>query len=152
MPTPPKESIGGRLMANLTQNIKDKKKCFDLMMVTVIFLLAIIELKSLYAWYKSTEIIPEIYWNYYALNEYPFYNTLGFFAVSLFFLLKIFRYNSCTDTKIITTLYFSIQFINVLFVVFKFGAAWYTEIVYPLILTAIVVLILIKAIRWFGQK
>ena len=129
MPTPPKESIGGRLATKLTENIKDKRKCFDLMMAAVIFVLTIIELRSFYVWTNSHDLIPEKYWNYYALNDYPFYNTVSFFVVSIFFLLKIIRYNSCIDTKLITILYFAIQFINLIFIIFKFGFPWYTETV-----------------------
>ena len=159
MPTPPKESIGGKMLSsiiNKTKQIKitwkDSRKCFDLLMALAIFLLTAIELRSFYKWLNDVRIIPAKYWDYYALSSYPYYNTWGFFIVASFFMANIIRYKSCTDTKIITCMYFIIQLVNVIFIELKLGSDLYSLTIYPAILFSIALLITIKALRWLFTK
>ena len=159
MPVPPNESMNPKTaftkamvpIRNVVANIKDKKKCFDLMMATIVFCLTAIELISLH-YQTHSATIPQQYWDYYALNQYPLLATISTWLVALFFLLKILRYNSCWDTKIITILYFLLQTINILATVTKFGSPLYFTVVYPLLLVSIIVLIITKAVRWCISK
>ena len=151
MPAPPKESIGGRIAAFMTTKTKDSRKFFDFIMASTIFVLVIIELISLYL-QSSAKEIPREYWNYYALKIYPLLNTVAFWFVSLFFLVKILRYKSCIDTKIMTWLYFLMQSMNLIAIIFKSGFLFYSLFIYHSCGLLILVLIFIKILRWVFSK
>ena len=151
MPAPPKESIGGRLAATLKNKVKDSRKFFDFIMASTIFILVLIEIISLYLQSNASEI-PQQYWDSYALKIYPILNTVAFWFVSLFFLVKILRYKSCIDTKIISYLYFTMQTINLTAVLFKTGFFFYSLFIYQSCALLIIVLIFIKFLRWVFSR
>lgn len=131
--------------------IKDNRKFFDFIMASTIFVLALLEIISLYFQAKS-EPLPKEYWDSYALKIYPLLNTISFWFVSLFFAAKIIRYKSCIDTKIITWLYFLMQTINLIAIVFKTGFFFYSLFIYHSCVILILVLITIKILRWVFSK
>lgn len=140
------------LITKLKLNIQDNKKYFDFIMAITIFALALLELLSLYKWSYNNKLIPVQYWDTYALNDYPVYNAIGYLIVAIFFYAKIRRYKSCVTSKIITYLYLFIQLASTYSIVFKTGSEQYMTVVYPVILMAIIITIIIKIILWLGRK
>lgn len=151
MPTPPAESIGGRLVSQLKETIKDKRKCLDFMMASVIFIVTVIELWSLKLSEGKAAIITDP-GNNYILYWFPLTSALTIWFFAGFFYMKILRYNSCIYTKIISIIYFLIQSINVTAYLLQFGSDLYYKLIYPIFLFSIVGLTLIKVIRWLSLK
>lgn len=87
--------------------------------------------------------------NGYLINFYPRLCTWSFWFFALYFFLKIFRFKACIYTIIVTVFFFIIQTVGVLAFEIGFDVAVYDEIVEPVILISIVILTLIRAIRWF---
>ncbi len=131
--------------------IKDNRKFFDFIMASTIFVLALLEIISLYFQAKS-EPLPKEYWDSYALKTYPLLNTISFWFMSLFFTAKIIRYKSCIDTKIITWLYLSMQTINLIAIIFKTGFFFYSLFIYHSCAILILMLVTIKFLRWVFSK
>ena len=135
----------------MTVKTKDSRKFFDFIMASTVFVLVIIELISLYL-QNSAKEIPSDYWKYYSIKTYQLLNTIAFWFVSLFFLVKIIRYKSCIDTKIMTWLYFAMQSINMIAIIFKSGFFFYSLFIYHSCALLILVLIFIQILRWVFSK
>ena len=148
---PPKESMGGKLLSSFRKTVKDHRKCYDFIMVARIFILAALELISMFLQVES-EVIPEEYWGYYALSTYPLLVSIAFWVVGLSFFVKILRYNSCFLTQWATILYFVMQTLNLIVIVSKWGFIWYYEWVYPFLLFMVLVLILIQLVKWCSKS
>lgn len=151
MPKPPTESIGGRLVSQLKNNLKDNRKCFDFLMASAIFLAVVIELISwFYSFGKQATITDK--GNNYLVFWYPFFSSLTIWIFSGFFYLKVLRYKSCFYTELITRIYFLVQTINLIAYLSQFGVKLYNIIVYPIFLFTIIVLTFIKLMKWLLQK
>jgi hypothetical protein len=153
MPKPPVETIDpkGRTLGKVSQdnnsNRDNKRFLLDFIMALVIFINTIIELIS---WRLQNISRPAKILDYgdgYLVYTYPLLTQITIFVFALFFLVKIIRYKSCIWTNIVTLLYFSIQTINLLSIIFKIGMPLYEELVYPLILSTVIILSSLKLIR-----
>lgn len=151
MPTPPAESIGGRLVSRLKENVKDKRKCLDFMMASVIFIVSVLELIS-WRFSQGDQAVITNPGNNYLVYWFPLMSSLTVWVFSLFFLLKIFRYKACVYTKLVTIIYFSIQTFNISAYVLKFGSKLYNDLIYPVFLFSILGLTFLKVLRWLLQK
>ena len=151
MPTPPAESIGGRLVSQLKETIKDKRKCLDFMMASVIFIAAVLELIS-WRLSQGEQAVIANPGNNYLVYWFPLMSSLTVWVFSLFFLLKIFRYKACVYTKLVSIIYFSIQAFNISAYVLKFGSSFYNHVIYPVFLFSILGLTFLKVLRWLLQK
>lgn len=151
MPVPPIESIktfGRSRIVAFQKQIKNNHFCFDLFMAITIFLATIVELISLYLRGDiSYDIDVQKY--KYLVHIYPLLMQSVICVFASFFIFKILRYKSCIYTQITTILYAIIQYINLLFIIFKFGLYYYDLIIYPIFLYLILSLIITKTIRWF---
>lgn len=126
-------------------NIKARQ--LDLYMASVIFIVSILELLSWHFSKGKAAVITD-YGNNYLVWYYPLLSTCIIWFFSLFFFLKILRYNSCVYTSIVSSVYFLVQTINGLSFLLGFGMGIYEKIVYPLLLISVVVITLTKIIRW----
>lgn len=151
MPTPPKESIGGRLVSQLKETVNDKRKCLDFMMASVIFIASVLELISWRLSQGEQAVITDL-GNHYLVFWYPLMSSLTVWVFSFFFLLKIFRYKACVYTKLVTLIYFFIQSFNLSAYAFQFGSKFYNDVIYPVFLFSILGLTFLKVIRWLLQK
>ena len=151
MPTPPAESIGGRLVSRLKENVKDKRKCLDFMMASVIFIASVLELIS-WRLSQGDQAVITNPGNNYLVYWFPLMSSSTVWVFSFFFLLKIFRYKACVYTKLVTIIYFSIQTFNISAYVLKFGSKLYNDLIYPVFLFSILGLTFLKVLRWLLQK
>ncbi len=87
MPTPPAESIGGRLVSRLKENVKDKRKCLDFMMASVIFIVSVLELIS-WIFSQGEQAVITDPGNYYLIYWYPRLSTLTTWVFSFSFCLR----------------------------------------------------------------
>lgn len=148
---PPDESIGRRLVSRLTENLKDGHKKLDFMMSFVIFLASIVELLSWRMQTKATAVVLDA-GDGYLLFWYPFLSTLTIWIFSWFFLVKILRYRACIYSQLVSIIYWLVQTINVSAFVFQYDIDLYDRVVYPMLLCVIVLITIIKLIRWFISK
>lgn len=118
---------------------------------SVIFILTIIELISWRLSLGAPAIICDP-GNGYLLQWYPLLNTIGFFTISILFVLKLFLFSHCIYTEMVTVLYFLIQGFNLSALIFKFGSDFYDSIIYPVFVFSIILLILIKIVRCLSKN
>jgi hypothetical protein len=127
--------------------MKKGKIHLDFMMALIIFIVSIIEFISWRLSFGAAATITDV-GNNYLIFWYPFLSSLVIWFFSVFFLLKIIRYEHCIYTDIITIVYFIVQTINILAFIFQFGIDLYNQYIYPVFLFTIMGLTLIKSIRW----
>lgn len=120
----------------------------DAMTAGTIFLLIVLEYLSWILQEGEPATITDV-GNNYLVWIYPLLNTIGYFIVSIHFLIKSFRFNACIYTIIVSILYFIIQLITVFTFSFGWGMFIYETIVYPILLIGIVLLTLTTLTRWF---
>lgn len=151
MPTPPAESIGGKIVSQLKDTFKNNKKCFDFFMGSAIFIVSIIEFIS-WRLSQGEQAVILSPGNNYLVFWYPFLSSLTIWVFSLFFLFKILRYKACIYTQLVTIIYFIIQWFNLSAYLFQFGSKTYNDIIYPVFLFSIFGLTFLKVLRWVFQK
>ena len=154
MPKPPVETIKSFARSTVQQikeTLKSKPKFLDFLMALIIFLTTLIEILS---WRLQITSKPATITNIgdgYLVYTYPLLIQITVTLFATFFLLKIIRYKSCIWSTIITSIYFLIQIINLLSIIFRIGMPVYETIVYPILLLSIILLTLLKVIRWFSK-
>lgn len=156
MPIPPGQTIKpeGKLVSEdtVTTEFTKKNNIFDILMASIIFIATAIELISWYIAKQTDEYVIVGNSNNYLLFWYPLLSTITLWFFAGFFLMKVFRYKSCKDTKVITILYFLIQTVNIFAYILKFGVPLYINILYPIILGSLLFIILLKIVQWICIK
>ena len=144
---PPRETLGRKILSKLKETISNNKKIFDFLMAITIFNATAIEILS---WTKNTDNVAIItdYGDYNLVYWYPLLSSIIILNFSFFFVLKVILYKSCIYSKIVTGIYFLVQIINVLSILFKITMNTYDLVVYPILLYSIILLILLKIVRW----
>lgn len=153
MPRLPNGSLTERTAskgAGFKKMLTNKKKSLDLYMALTIFLLTIIELISYYT--TNDTIINDVSTYKYMLFYYPLYTIIELLIISLFFLVKCYRYISCIYSKIVSWMFFALQLNSLLALTTHNSISIYLELTYPIIYISIITLIIIKSIRWFLRQ
>lgn len=148
--SPPRESIGHRLLKYVKLNFTDNKRCLDFMMASVIFIVTILEFISWRLSVGEQAVIAD-HGNEYMTFYYPLMASITQLVFALFFLIKIFRYRACVYTELITLVYFFIQVFNLSAYLIQFGADFYDRYIYPTFLFTIIGITIIKIVRWLSK-
>lgn len=133
----------------------NKRDIFDLLMLSCIFLMAGVELSSLYfqSKYDTSAFDPGNSYMYYYM---PLLYSIIILIGSLFFLCRIFIFNCCICTKVITIAYFLDQLFTTFLIFIGYNEEWYFSFIYPLWFVAIfgffIYLIIGKILTYYKLK
>ena len=156
MPKPPREALSRSLnrlgsAQSVVNKYRDTKKFLDLWIASTIFILTLVELISWNLQTDNTATITDV-GDGYLVYWYPLMCSVSFLFMAIMFVVKSIRYIVCVYTVVASWLYLVTQFINTISILFSIPLGIYEICAQPVLLTGVVLLILIKIIKWATLK
>lgn len=130
-------------------SLADTRKSLDFTMALIIFLVSAIELLSFGFPDPNNQPQFTTLGDNYLVYWFPLFCTIQFWMFGCFFVFKVIRYKSCIYSKIISYMYFLMQSVNLLSILFSIGYKNYLELITPIFSLSIIFVAIIKCIRWF---
>lgn len=116
-----------------------------------LFLLALIELISFYLASCETKFIPKIFWDCYAINQFPLIVSIQLFSLGLMTSFTL-DYKDSTDVKYGYYCFTILQFISIISAIFKIQFPFYVELIYEVFLSLIVACGVLNIKNWVINK
>ena len=118
-----------------------KRVIMDFLMAATIFLAAVIEPIS---WVMANKMGRE-----YLEFWFPLLATIQIWFFAAFFFIRIFRYNACIYTQLVSIIFFIIQSYNIAAYGIQFGLPFYNHYIFPFFLISISLITVTKLLRCF---
>jgi hypothetical protein len=135
---PPAESISRRSMPIL-ETEGQGNEWFTFYGIITIFFASFVELISIGLRGSGHEVL-EASNHVYLIKTYPLLMQVIVFVFALFFLANISKMKNCIYSKLVIYMYFTVQSINLLFIIFSFGIQFYDAILYPLLIATTLIM------------